>query len=237
MPLIYIKHMTPKWLASNRNRDIYWNVDGVRDLNNHLFIPEDSVDYERIFTVDLIDPDVTRATDVMLFKVLASLEHQDPIIESRPNPPPRILDPLSIMISDGERAVGIQIQDPEDYDNIGPYIGIEGLTGNILTSITRHESQMEQLDKIPNTERRRWPQFFEVIIRVNNKRGFEECSGSCISSVRGGTSITSGFARTLNSTGPWRLELYRGERNENYYLNFLDVSIYVENNLMQTRTW
>ena len=168
--------MTPKWLASNRNRDIYWNVDGVRDLNNHLFIPEDSVDYERIFTVDLIDPDVTRATDVMLFKVLASLEHQDPVIE-RPNPPPRILDPLSIMISDGERAVGIQIQDPEDYDNIGPYIGIEGLTGNILTSITRHESQMEQLDKIPNTERRRWPQFFEVIIRVNNKREFQECSG------------------------------------------------------------
>ena len=39
---------------------------------------------------------------------------------------------------------------------------------------------------------------------------------TCISSVHGGTSITSGFARTLNSTGPWQLELYRGERNENY---------------------
>ena len=169
--------MTPKWLASNRNRDIYWNVDGVRELNNHLFIPEDSVDYARIFSVDLIDPDVTRATDVMLFKVLASLEHQDPIIDPLPDPPPRHMDPLSIMISDGDHAVGIQLQDPEDYDNIGPYIGIEGLTGNILTSITRHESQMEDLDKIPNTERRRWPQFFEVIIRVNNKRGFQECSG------------------------------------------------------------
>ena len=36
---------------------------------------------------------------------------------------------------------------------------------------------MEDLDKIPDRERRRWPQFFEVIIRVNNKREFQECSG------------------------------------------------------------
>lgn len=239
MPLIYTKHMTPQWLNNDRNVSVDWNVDGVIEENTVLRIPADSSNFEKIASVELIDSGITNNSDAMKFHIRASLEHTSPIIERpTPRPPqPRRRDPLSIMISDGSRAVGIQIQDPEDYDDIGPYIGIEGDSGNILTNINRYVSQIGDVDKIPATERRRWPQLFEITITVNNKRRFNECSASCISSVRGGTSISSTFARTLNSQGRWDLELYRGERDETYSINFLDVSVYVENDFIESRTW
>lgn len=234
MALVYTKHMTPKWLNNYRNEFIDWNVDGIREKDTVLEIPGDNSDFERIVTIDLIDTDVTARTDVMVFKIRASLEHVSPLIEPRVRQP-RIRDPLSIMISDGDRAVGVQIQDPEDYHTIGPYVGIEGDAGSILTNITRHDSQMKDSDKVPDSERRRWPQVFDIIIRVSNKRRETECSASCYSAVRGGLAITSAFSNPLNARGPWSLELYRGEREETYNINYLDVQVFTEDDFIDQR--
>lgn len=237
MPLIYTKHMTPKWLTNRRNEDVIeWFVDDVINRDTVVEIPADNSDFEKIAAIELIDSNITTASETLIFKIRASLEHNSPIIEpSRPQP--RVRDPLSIMISDGEQAVGIQIQDPEDYHTIGPYIGIEGKSGNILTNITRYESQTKPVDLIPTTERRRWPQVFEITIKTSSVRRFSECSVSCSSAVRGGTSVSADFSNPLNPRGPWRLELYRGEREETYNINFLDVSIFVEDRFIVQRTW
>lgn len=234
MALVYTKHMTPKWLNNYRNDAIDWNVDGLREKDTVLEIPGDNSDFERIVTVDLIDENVTTRTDVLVFKIRASLEHVSPLIEPR-RPQPRIRDPLSIMITDGDRAVGVQIQDPEDYQSIGPYVGIEGDAGNILTNITRHDSQMKESDKIPAAERRRWPQVFDIVIRVSNRRRETECSASCYSAVRGGLAITAAFSNPLEARGPWSLELYRGEREETYNINYLDVQVFTEDDFVDQR--
>jgi hypothetical protein len=235
MALIYSKHMTPKWLNNRKSETIEWFVDGVIEQNTVLKIPADSINYERIVTIGLIAPGVTTNSDNLVFKIVISLEHPSPIIEPVP-PPARSRDPLSVMISDGKNAVGIQIQDPEDYPTLGPYIGIQGLTGDTLTNVTRNDSQMDHLDKIPATERRRWPQVFEIIIR-NNVTKPKECSASCYSAIRGGTGVTATFANPLMGNAQWDLELYRGERAEAYNINFINVSIYTEDEFVTSRTW
>ncbi len=51
-------------------------------------------------------------------------------------PLPSKYDPLAIVIGDTHNIMGVQLRDPSEYHDIGPYRGIYADDGNMMTNIT-----------------------------------------------------------------------------------------------------
>ncbi len=137
----------------------------------------------------------------------------------------RLMDPMSIMISDTENAIGFETRDPSDYKTLGPYRGVEGK----YTQRGLHEPLFHPRNEANTTlpalepvQRARWPQLFRILLVLEPSAFW----GRCYSDIDGGHSISIEYnLRSFDITKGLKFVLFRGEFNELYHINYFDVAI------------
>lgn len=204
-PLIYYKCMTPEFLKTE--------VRGVGTAGSdetELHIGKDTQDNEFILDVDLISRGKLKRGDDITVVINVAAE----------GPPPQTYDPLAIMIGDGDRAMGVQLRDPSEYHTIGPYQGIAGDVGRMLTDITYLPSDEKNYT---HGQLQRWPQLFEIKLKPQSYWGV------CSSAANGGISLSFTYPRELHIDEGIKLYLFRNKRTETYTINMIEVLIYKDN--------
>jgi hypothetical protein len=204
MTLVYHKLMTPTWLGTHATFRSPYKVQDLR-----LTIEADTNKFENILKVTLLpDGTLSRDEDVTI-KMLVGIELPEPASPNR--------DPISFMISDGDSAIGFQLQDPaRDYNTKGPYVAIDGEPGRELLSPKLRLSQVVRSNARTN------PDQFEITLKPT------EYWGSAYCSIDDGHKVCCQFGRKLKLNQELILDLYRDESHEVYNLNYVEVWIYVD---------
>ena len=212
MSLVYYKTLLPEFLresAQGRHDDFEWEVaPGGGDLE--LQVPADNSDWERIFRMKLAEKDVFEENDDITVKLRVGMILPEP---QKPR------DPMSYMISDRSFAVGFQIMDPNhDYAKVGPYQAVEGNPKSRLKNaelLTNHN--------IPTTTSRVNPDVFEIMIKPSSRWGSVYCA------IDDGHKIVAQYSDKLDLSNGLYLETYRYKAEEEYRVNYIEVSIYKDN--------
>ena len=194
--------MTPTFLKSK----IVGIVDTTGTTETELKIGADSAAHEIILEVELLTSGLQNDDDITVVINVAT-----------EGPPPSKYDPLAIMITDGDNAMGIQLRDPTEYRTMGPYVGIAGEYGRQLTDIQINKS--DELNYKPG-DWQRWPQSYQIQLKPNSYWG------TCSSPAHGGISLSFVYPKRLRFRRQLSLVLYRGEKSENYTINMIEVSVY-----------
>ena len=202
MALLYHRFMTPTWLDKNAEFNCKHEVeDDVR-----LTIGTDGRKYENILKLSLIPAGNLKPTEDITVRMLVGIEL--PEQTSKP-------DPLAIMLSDGSKAIGIQLRDPtRDYRTKGPYIGIEGIPGRGLDSVR------EMAQGVVTTTSRLNPDQFEIVIKPT------QFWGSAFCAIDTGHKLCVTYFKDLDLSKEIKLDLYRDEPNEVYSINYIELWIY-----------
>ena len=200
---IYYRFMTPKWLEKNAHFNCSFTCDETQ-----LRIAADERKFERILKVDLVPSGVLGDYDDITVKYKVGLEYSGP---------PTVRDPQSYVVSDGKYGVGIQIRDPGDYRQIGPYQGVEGDVGRSLDATTFRGG----VALASSTSTNLWPNEFEITIKPT------EGLGCCYSSIDGGHKLMAApYRKSPSLSNGVFLEVFRDERAEVYVINYIEVSIF-----------
>ena len=214
--LIYYKCMTPEFLKPH-----VIGVGTSGSTETELNIAQDSQNNEIILRVDLFPAGKLAQNDDITVVMNVVTEGPDPIYPPPPVPPPvtpwRRPDPLAFMVSDGDKAVGIQVRDTDEYHSIGPYQGISGRVGGQLTHIKYLRGGVEPVTSYP----RRWPQLFEIILKP------QSTWGACSTAIEGGHSFSTAFPFPLRIDSGLKLEVYRHRLIETYTINMIEVAVYI----------
>ena len=206
---LYYRFMTPAFLGNNAN----WDCDFEVKQDLQLIIKPDNNDYERIFSLSLLDgktPQLKSNSDLTV-KIRVGLEYTG-------GTPP---DPISFTISDKRKAFGYQFLDRTTYHQNGPYYPIHGNSGHYdFNPPTIHT------DKKQPCKETEWPRVFEMRLKpvTYSQRGSPFGFGSCYCAIDGGHMISCDFPELDPSRGLW-LEAYRGDDKEHYIINYVEVTI------------
>ena len=135
-------------------------------------------------------------------------------------PPPKVYDPLSIMISDSRDAMGVQLRDPSEYHSMGPYQGIAGDDGRLLSNITtlKYTEKDSAYDYKPR-DVQRWPQMFRILLKPNGYWGL------CSSAANGGISLSFSYPKRLRVDDGLQLVLFRNKSTETSTFNMIEVTV------------
>ena len=205
-PVIFYKCMTPTYLKS---KVIGVGTSGSDDTE--LEIGQDSQNNEVILRQTLLNQhDKVSSCDDLTVAINMACE----------GPPPKVYDPLSIMISDGRNAMGVQLRDPSEYHTIGPYQGIAGDDGRLLTNITELKStEKDAAYDYQHGQLQRWPQMFRILLKPNSYWGL------CSSAANGGISLSYNYPKQLNVAFGLQLVLFRNKSTETYTINMIEVTV------------
>ena len=194
--------MLPNWLRNNAT----WRSDyGGNDLN--LVILPDASDWENILRVPLIPSgELSNLEDITVkMKVGVVLPEPD---KSR--------DPMSYMISDGDKSVGIQLLDPNhDYATLGPYRAVEG---DSATAKLRNP-KVDVAATVTSTSKNN-PDQFELSFKPS------ELFGSAYCAIDDGHKIVAQYADSLKLSQGLTFELYRFKSTESYTINYIEITVY-----------
>ena len=200
--LLYHRLMLPNWLRNNAT----WRSDyGGNDLN--LVILPDASDWENILRVPLIPSgELSNLEDITVkMKVGVVLPEPD---KSR--------DPMSYMISDGDKSVGIQLLDPNhDYATLGPYRAVEG---DSATAKLRNP-KVDVATTVTSTSKNN-PDQFELSFKPS------ELFGSAYCAIDDGHKIVAQYADSLKLSQGLTFELYRFKSTESYTINYIEITVY-----------
>ena len=122
------------------------------------------------------------------------------------------------MISNDDHAIGIQLRDITEYTTLGPYVGVEGTPGRVLTSyglVGRNE------EKAANN--RHWPRYFRITFKPLEKVAY------CRTPIDQGHLFTCEYDKynpvvDINRSGLF-LDVHRFDDAESYIINFVKVSV------------
>ena len=210
--LYYHRLMLPNWLRNDRN--VFWRTtSGSNDLQ--LEIPADTNDWETIFKVGLLPAGVlTRYHDITVkIKVGVILPE-----------PQKHRDPMSYMISDGEKSIGIQLLDPNhDYAKFGPYRAVEGDSGKIAL-----QNPNTEVAATVTTNSKNNPDQFEISIKPSENFGSAYCA------IDDGHKIVAQYTKELDLSKGLLLEVYRFKSKEEYKINYVEVTVYEDNPSVST---
>ena len=194
--------MLPNWLRNNAT----WRSDyGGNDLN--LVILPDASDWENILRVPLIPSgELSNLEDITVkMKVGVVLPEPD---KSR--------DPMSYMISDGDKSVGIQLLDPNhDYATLGPYRAVEGESARAKL----RNPNVDVAATVRSTSRNN-PDQFELSFKPS------ELFGSAYCAIDDGHKIVAQYSDTLKLSQGLTFELYRFKSTERYTINYIEITVY-----------
>ncbi|KAJ7393098.1 hypothetical protein OS493_008396 [Desmophyllum pertusum] len=202
--VLYHRLMLPKWLRNNAEWSSPYEGD---DLN--LVILPDSANWENIFRVPLIPKGHLKDDDdvTVTIKVGAILAEQKPRY------------PMSYMISDEDFAMGFQLLDANNDDGLGPYRAVEGEPGKTLRNANVHVAA--------TTNSKNNPDQFELTLKPG------EAFGSAYSAIDDGHMIVAQFSDNLSLSNGLTFELYRFQSVESYTINFIEITVYMDSNLLE----
>ena len=200
--LLYHRLMLPDWLRKNAE----WNSPKEENELNLDILP-DSSDWENILRVPLIPSgELSNLEDITVkMKVGVVLPEPD---KSR--------DPMSYMISDGDKSVGIQLLDPNhDYATLGPYRAVEG---DSATAKLRNP-KVDVAATVTSTSKNN-PDQFELSFKPS------ELFGSAYCAIDDGHKIVAQYADSLKLSQGLTFELYRFKSTESYTINYIEITVY-----------
>lgn len=206
--VLFHRLMLPKWLRESRS--VEWNSGALDEGESDelkLVIKQDSSDWETIFRILLIPKgELADEADITVKMKIG-------VVLPEPQQP---RDPMSYMISDGDKSYGIQLLDPNnDYNTLGPYRAVEG-------DSARNKLNNPNVD-VATTVRsssRNNPDQFELAFKPS------ESFGSAYCAIDDGHKITALYSDVLElSKGLW-FELYRFKSTERYTINYIEITVY-----------
>ena len=200
--LLYHRLMLPDWLRKNAE----WNSPKEGNELNLDILP-DSSDWENILRVPLIPSgELSNLEDITVkMKVGVVLPEPD---KSR--------DPMSYMISDGDKSVGIQLLDPNhDYATLGPYRAIEGESARAKL----RNPNVDVAATVRSTSRNN-PDQFELSFKPS------ELFGSAYFAIDDGHKIVAQYSDTLKLSQGLTFQLYRFKSTERYTINYIEITVY-----------
>ena len=173
----------------------------------NLVILPDASDWENILRVPLIPSgELSNLEDITVkMKVGVVLPEPD---KSR--------DPMSYMISDGDKSVGIQLLDPNhDYATLGPYRAVEG---DSATAKLRNP-KVDVAATVTSTSKNN-PDQFELSFKPSELFGCAYCA------IDDGHKIVAQYADSLKLSQGLTFELYRFKSTESYTINYIEITVY-----------
>ena len=206
--LLFHRLMLPQWLRESKA--VEWSCGALNEGQSDelkLVIKQDSSDWENIFRILLIPKCVLADEADITLKMKVGVVLPEPEQKR---------DPMPCMISDGNRAFGIQLLDPNhDYAKSGPYRALEGESArNLLRSPKVYDT-----GTVP-TNTRNNPDQFELSFKPS------ESFGSAFCAVDDGHKITALYSDVLElSKGLW-FELNRFKSTERYTINYIEITVY-----------
>ena len=203
--VLFYKCMPPSYLQT---KVIGVGTSGSDDTE--LEIGQDSQNNEVILRQTLLRRNEVHGGDDLTVAINLACE----------GPPPKVYDPLSIMISDSRDAMGVQLRDPTEYHTIGPYQGIAGDDGRLLTNITELKStEKDAAYDYQHGQLQRWPQMFRILLKPNGYWGL------CSSAANGGISLSFSYPKRLRVDDGLELVLFRNKSTETYTINMIEVTV------------
>ena len=206
--LLYYRFMTPTWIKEESKAQ--FNVEARVDGDIALAISSDTKQYENIFKMGLIGPDILKRKEDITVRMKVG------VILPEPSQPAAVPDPISFMITDGERGIGMTLMDPRsDYDDTGPYRSVEG---NVEGRVLDPDQAAPSMSQSTNT--RVNPDQFEMNFLPSETFGTAYCA------LDDGHKFVTTYSRALKLNQGLNLELYRKEPNEEYTINYIEVGVY-----------
>lgn len=206
--LLFHRLMLPDWLRNNKA--VEWNSGALDESASNelqLVIKQDSSDWETIFRILLIPKDQLDDDADITVKMKVGVVLPEP-------QQPR--DPMSYMISDGDKSYGIQLLDPNnDYQTIGPYRAVEGESARNKLNNPKVDGTTTVRSTSTNN-----PDQFELSFKPS------EYFGSAYCAIDDGHKIVALYSDSLKlSQGLW-FELYRFKSTERYTINYIEITVY-----------
>ncbi len=130
---------------------------------------------------------------------------------------------ISWTIANDEHALGIQLLNTNQYTTKGPYIGIEGKPGRVLTNYSDNIGEGQDKVHVTGGCATYWPDCFCMTFKPLEKLA------ACRSPIGSGHLFTANYDE-YNPTidirqGDLFLDVYRGGDQEKYIINFVKVTV------------
>ena len=217
-PLIYYKLMTPYWLRDNAKLGF---SKGDAEITETAFkIPTDTRQHESLFQIPLLGPKVLKRDDDIVVKVKVGMQYPG----NQPAPrtsAPAVRDPMifTIYCPFEDESMGIQINDYNEFQQLGPLRGAEG------DASERGLSNVRFFGERGTQQWYRFPEQIELTFAPNSQGRIPWASG--YSAVDTGTLGTfAPYFRSLKLDQGLTLGIYRDELDEEYIIKFVEVYIY-----------
>ena len=200
--LLYHRLMLPNWLRNNAE----WNSPKEGNELNLVILP-DSSDWENILRVPLIPSGELSDKEDITVKMKVG------VILPEPKQSP---DPMSYMISDGNKSIGIQLLDPnQHYATLGPYRAVEGESA----AKKLRNPTLDVAATIRSTSKNN-PDQFELSFKPS------EFFGSAYCAIDDGHKIVALYSDDLKLSQGLTFELYRFKSTEKYTINYIEITVY-----------
>lgn len=206
--VLYDRMLTAKFLSKNAE----WNCDHTLQDPMHLHIVKDGVNFERIFKYKLISKTDFEEVRDLEVEIEAGIEHTGVVAANN-------VISLTISNGDGNWAMGIQCRTVSGYNNLGPYLGIEGEAGRVL----KYPALKEQFQERTVIEPPLWPRVFNVRIKPMEKVAV------CHTAIDRGhllTVVYDEYNPMIDITKDnLYLDLYRMDDLDFYTINYIKVKV------------
>ena len=207
--------MTPYWLRDNAKLGF---DKGDAEITETAFkVPNDTREHESLFQIPLLGPNVLKYDDDIVVKVKVGMEYPGP--QPRARPPRR--DPMifTIYCPRDEGSMSIQVNDYQEFQQIGPLRGIEA------DASERGLRNVKPFGERATQDWYRFPEQVELTFVPSSHGHIPWASG--YSAVDTGTLGTyAPYFHSLKLDRGLNLGIYRDQLNEEYILKFVEVSIY-----------
>ena len=134
--LLYYNMMTPAWLSDPKNKADWRRANTKTFEDLRVIIGPDTLPYERICTIPLLPGSFfAKAAENrnIAVKIMVGMELPNTTMEvvdgktTALDMPTKAADPLAILLTDGNKGIGVVLQDvTQDHEIAGPYYQIQG---------------------------------------------------------------------------------------------------------------
>jgi len=201
--MLYQQTMTPTWLEAHASY-----IDSKRTLTAELLtFNAGSVDNAALIKVPMIPAGVVTDSTPMTLEITVG---EDLSIGNVAD------SDVRIGVSDGTNFIGFEVPDKLDYGTKAPCYGVEGMSGETLSSIKSNSVTPKPSDSF-------YPGQFAFTLKL------DERWGSCYTAHDGGFVRTAGYNNRLVPSKGLTLEVYKENMVEKFGIKYIKVAMVQDN--------
>jgi len=224
--LLYYNMMTPAWLSDPKNKADWRRANTKTFEDLRVIIGPDTLPYERICTIPLLPGSFfAKAAENrnITVKIMVGMELPNTTMEvvdgktTALDMPTKAADPLAILLTDGNKGIGVVLQDvTQDHEIAGPYYQIQGNVGpSALNDVTTKAGQ-----QLARTSGKNNPDEFRITLKPT------EHWGEAYSAIDGGHKSLFYYNETINLVNGLNLQLCRIDPAGTFNINYIEVSVF-----------